>query len=95
MLQVSRSNNLKIPKEIETVTKAANNVEDTVAIKKGIAMAESKKFNEKKMKEKLELEDKDLKVIEKIQSNSNDGILYLFDNFLDRVVFPEPDGPMI
>ena len=72
MLQVSRSKNLKIPKEIETVTKAANNVEDTVAIKKGIAMAESKKFNEKKMKEKLELEDKDLKVIEKIPSNSND-----------------------
>ena len=72
MLQVSRSNNLKIPKEIETVTKTANNVEDTVAIKKGIAMAESKKFNEKKMKEKLELEDKDLKVIEKIPSNSND-----------------------
>ena len=33
---------------------------------------ESKKFNEKKMKEKLELEDKDLKVIEKIPSNSND-----------------------
>lgn len=65
MLQVSRSNNLKIPKEIETVTKAANNVEDTVAIKKGIAMAESKKFNEKKMKEKLELEDKDLKVLKK------------------------------
>ena len=72
MLQVSRSKNLKIPKEIEKVTKAANNVEDTVAIKKGIAMAESKKFNEKKMKEKLELEDKDLKVIEKIPSNSND-----------------------
>ena len=72
MLQVSRSKNLKIPKEIETVTKAANNVEDTVAIKKGIAMAESKKFNEKKMKEKLELEDKNLKVIEKIQYNSND-----------------------
>lgn len=72
MLQVSRSNNLKIPKEIEIVTTSANNSEDTVAIKKGIAMAESKKFNEKKMKEKIELEDKELKIIEKIPSNSND-----------------------
>lgn len=72
VLQVSRSNNLKIPKEIEVVTTSANNVDDTVAIKKGIAMAESKKFNEKKMKEKIESEDKDLKIIEKIPSNSND-----------------------
>lgn len=59
MLQVSRSNNLKIPKEIEVVITSANDVDDTVAIKKGIAMAGSKKFNEKKMKEKIELEDKE------------------------------------
>lgn len=72
MLQVSRANNLKIPKEIEIVTKQANNVDDTVAIKKGIAMAENKKFNEKKLEEKVEIEDKKLKVIEKIPSNSND-----------------------
>lgn len=73
MLQVSRSSNLKIPKKIEIVTKTANNVEDTVAIKKGIAMAESKNFNEKK--EKIDLEDKDFKIIEKIPSNSNDLIV--------------------
>lgn len=72
MLQVNRSNNLKIPKKIEIVTTSANDVDDTVAIKKGIAMAESRKFNEKKMKEKIELEDADLKIIEKIPSNSND-----------------------
>lgn len=72
MLQVSRANNLKIPKEIEIVTKQANNVDDTVAIKKGIAMAENKKLNEKKLEEKVEIEDKELKVIEKIPSNSND-----------------------
>ncbi len=72
MLQVSRSNNLKIPKKIAIVTRTANNVDDAVSIKKGIAMAESKKFNEKKMKENIEKEDKDLKVIEKIPSNSND-----------------------
>lgn len=71
-LQVSRSNNLKIPKKINIVTKSANDTDDTIAIKKGIAMAESKKFNEKKMKEKIALKDKDLKVIEKIPSNSND-----------------------
>lgn len=75
MLQVSRSNNLKIPKEIEVFTTSANDIDDTVAIKKGIAMAESKKINEKKMKEKIEREDKDLKVIEKIPSNSNDLIV--------------------
>lgn len=72
MLQVSRSNNLKIPKEIEIVTKSENNVEDIVAIKKGIAMAESKKFNKEKIKEEIEQEDKDLKVIEKIPFNTND-----------------------
>ena len=72
LYSVNRCNNLKIPKEIETVIKIANNVDDTVAIKKGIAMAENKKFNEKNMKEKLELDNKDLKVIEKIPFNSND-----------------------
>lgn len=72
MLQVSRSNNLKIPKEIAIVTKTANNAGDIAATKKGIAMAENKKFDEKKLKEKIELEDKDLKIIEKIPSNSND-----------------------
>lgn len=71
-MQVSRSNNLKIPKKINIVTKSANDTDDTIAIKKGIAMAESKKFNEKKMKEQIALEDKDLKAIEKIPSNSND-----------------------
>lgn len=71
-MQVSRSNNLKIPKKINIVTKSANDTDDTIAIKKGIAMAESKKFNGKKMKEQIALEDKDLKAIEKIPSNSND-----------------------
>ena len=71
-MQVSRSNNLKIPKKINIVTKSANDTDDTIAIKKGIAMAESKKFNEKKMKEKIALKDKDLKINKKIPSNSND-----------------------
>ena len=72
MLQVSRSNQLKIPKELEIVTRSANAIDDVVAIKKGIAMAEKEKFNETKEKEVLELEDKDLKIIEKIPSNAND-----------------------
>ena len=71
-MQVSRSNNLKIPKKINIVTKSAKDTDDIIAIKKGIAMAESKKFNEKKMKEQIALEDKNLKAIEKIPSNSND-----------------------
>ena len=65
-MQVSRSNNLKIPKKINIVTKSANDTDDTIAIKKAIAIAENKKFNEEKMKEKIELDDKDLKVIEKV-----------------------------
>lgn len=56
-------------------TKTVNDVEDTVAIKKAIAIAENKKFNEEKMKEKIELDDKDLKVIEKVPFNSNDLIV--------------------
>ncbi len=75
MLQVSRSNNLKIPKKIDIITTSANDVNDTIAIKKGVAMAESVKFNEEKQKEKIELEDKDLKIIEKIPSNANDLIV--------------------
>lgn len=43
-----------------------------MAIKKGMAMAENKKFNEEKEKEELEIEDKDLKIVDKIPSNSND-----------------------
>lgn len=74
-MQVSRSNNLKIPKKINIVTKSANDTDDTIAIKKAIAIAENKKFNEEKMKEKIELDDKDLKVIEKVPFNSNDLIV--------------------
>ena len=74
-MQVSISNNLKIPKKINIVTKSANDTDDTIAIKKAIAIAENKKFNEEKMKEKIELDDKDLKVIEKVPFNSNDLIV--------------------
>lgn len=72
MLQVNRTNNLKIPKEIDVATKSANSVEEVVAIRKGIAIAEEKKFDSKKEKEKAEIEDTELKVIEKIPFNAND-----------------------
>lgn len=72
MLQVNRTNNLKIPKEIDVATKSANSVDEVVAIRKGIALAEEKKFDSKKEKEKAEIEDSELKVIEKIPFNAND-----------------------
>lgn len=72
MLQVNRTNHLKIPKKIEVITKSANTVDDIVSIKKGIVMAEDKKWNEAKVREEVEMEDKDLKIIDKIPSNSND-----------------------
>lgn len=72
MLQVSRDNHLKIPKKIEIVERTANDIDSTLAIKKGVALATSEKFNESEMREKLEAEDKEWKVIEKIPSNAND-----------------------
>ncbi len=53
----------------------ANTIDDTVAVKKGISMANHEKFDEQKTKEQVEVEDKELKVIEKISSNSNDLIV--------------------
>ena len=75
MLQVSRDSSLKIPKQIEVYEKSSNSVDDTVAVKKAIATAYDEKLNTKKLKEKVELEDKELEAISKIPSNSNDLIV--------------------
>lgn len=75
MLQVSRHSSLKIPKQIEVYEKSSNSVDDTVAVKKAIATANDEKLNTKKLKEKVELEDKELEAISKIPSNSNDLIV--------------------
>ncbi|MBP3461571.1 MAG: four helix bundle protein [Bacilli bacterium] len=75
MLQVSRDSSLKIPKQIEVYEKSSNSVDDTVAVKKAIATANDKKLNTKELKEKVELEDKELEAISKIPSNSNDLIV--------------------
>ena len=75
MLQVSRVSSLKIPKQIEVYEKSSNSVDDTVAVKKAIATANDEKLNTKELKEKVELEDKELEAISKIPSNSNDLIV--------------------
>lgn len=71
MLQVSRDSNLKIPKELEIFEENPNSIEDMIAVKKAIATADNKKFNEKKITKDLE-EDKDLELVTKIPFNSND-----------------------
>lgn len=75
MLQVSRSNNLKIPKTLEDVNENLNSIDDTIAIKKAIATANNEKVNSKVLKEDVEAEDKELNIISKIPSNSNDLIV--------------------
>lgn len=75
MLQVSRDSSLKIPKQIEIYEKSSNSVEDTIAVKKAIATANDEKLNTKELKEKVEIEDKELESISKIPSNSNDLIV--------------------
>lgn len=75
MLQVNRDSSLKIPKQIEVYEKGSNSVDDTVAVKKAIATANDKKLNTKELKEKVEIEDKELEVISRIPSNSNDLIV--------------------
>ncbi len=75
MLQVNRNNNLKIPKEIEILEKSVNSIEDVVATKKSLAIAENKKFKKQQVKEQVEADDKELEIISKIPSNSNDLIV--------------------
>ena len=74
MLQVSRDNNLKIPKIIDDVNECLNSVDDKVAVKQALATAQDKKFNKKQVTQQVE-EDKELERISKIPSNSNDLIV--------------------
>ena len=71
MLQVSRDSNLKIPKKLENVEKNVNSVDDKVAVKQAIALAEDKKIDTEKTKQIVE-EDRELKQISKIPHNAND-----------------------
>lgn len=71
MLQVSRANNLRIPKTLENVGGELNSVEDKVAVKQAIATANNEKYNKEKIKEEVE-KDKELEQVSKIPYNSND-----------------------
>lgn len=75
MLQVSRDNNLKIPKKIEIYEKKVNSIDDEVEVKKAIAIADNKKVNKKVIKRNVEQFDKELEIISKIPTNSNDLIV--------------------
>lgn len=71
MLQVSRANNLRIPKTLENVGGELNSVEDKVAVKQAIATTNDEKYNKAKITEEVE-RDKELEQVSKIPYNSND-----------------------
>lgn len=74
MLQVSRDNNLKIPKEIENTCVVLNNSEDKLKVKEALATANDLKFNYTEVKNEV-LNDKELDMVNKIPINSNDLIV--------------------
>ena len=71
MLQVSRSNNLKIPKTLEDVNENLNSIDDKVVVKQVLTTANNQKFDKKKVKDNIE-KDSELEKIEKISFNAND-----------------------
>lgn len=71
MLQISRANNLKIPKKIEVSIDTVNTDDDVIGVREGIAMADNKRINKEELKEKAK-EDNDLEIIQKVPFNSND-----------------------
>lgn len=71
MLQVSRNSNLKIPKKLENFNETENSVEDIVAVKRAIAIAENKRFNKKQIIESVE-KDNELEQVNKLPFNAND-----------------------
>lgn len=74
MENVSR-NNLKIPKNIKIYEKNVNSVDDTLFVKEVVNEIDNIKYNKEKLKEVIERDDVDLKVIDKIPSSANDLIV--------------------
>lgn len=74
MLQVSRANNLKIPKTIENDLESINSLEDKIAIKEALSTANNEKFDKDSIKESI-IKDKELERVEKIPFNANDLIV--------------------
>ena len=72
MLQVSRDNNLKIPKNVEAIEGPVNIKADRVATKIAFAVSENKKVNIEEVESEIEQTDKDLERVLKIPYNSND-----------------------
>jgi len=72
MEQVSRKRSLNIPKEVQLDIKNINSIEDEVATKKAIALAENKKFDKDKVTHYLEERDKSWEMVAKIPENAND-----------------------
>lgn len=71
MLQISRDNNLKIPKKLETSNEAVDSIDDKIAIKEALATAENEKFDKDEAIKSIE-EDKELERTNKIPYNAND-----------------------
>ena len=74
MLQVNRTNNLKIPKDITNIDPEINTIDDKVNVKQAIATANNEKFDKQKVRKNTE-SDLELEIIEKIPFNSNDLIV--------------------
>ncbi len=74
MLQVNRTNNLKIPKDITNIYSEINTIDDKVNVKQAIATANNEKFDKQKVRKNTE-SDLELEIIEKIPFNSNDLIV--------------------
>lgn len=74
MLQVSKSNNLKIPKTLEDMNENLNSIDDKVVVKQVLTTANNQKFDKKKVKDNIE-KDSELEKIEKIPFNANDLIV--------------------
>ena len=74
MLQVNRTNNLKIPKDITNIYPEINTIDDKVNVKQAIATANNEKFDKQKVRKNTE-SDLELEIIEKIPFKSNDLIV--------------------
>lgn len=73
MLQVSRNGNLKIPKEIPNSNIEINSKDDKIAVKKGIATANDKKYKPDEISKKVEEDDdSELQRVNKLPTNAND-----------------------
>lgn len=74
-MQVSRNNNLKIPKEVDQVVKSINSRDDVMAIKEATFSLSSKKISKDRMVKEVVDIDKDLERVLKIPENANDLIV--------------------